>query len=64
MFLRSARGDTACVADTAEKFISGVVDTGKQFFGSIVDTSDKYLAFWLFLTGINDTEEKCYRWCR
>ena len=50
-----------CVADTAEKFISGVIDTGKQFFRGIVDTADKFLAFWLFLTGINDTGEKCYR---
>jgi hypothetical protein len=39
---------------------SGVVDTRKQFFSGIVDTGDKFLAFWLFLTGINDTGEKCY----
>jgi hypothetical protein len=49
----------AGVADTAEKFISGVVDNGKQFFSGIVDTGDKVLAVWLFLTGINDTREKC-----
>ncbi len=42
----------------------GVVDTGKQFFSGIVDTGDKFFAFWLFLTGINDTREKCYRRCQ
>jgi hypothetical protein len=35
--------------------ISGIVYTGEQFFGGV----DKFLAFWLFLTGINDTGEKC-----
>ena len=50
----------AGVADTAEKFISGVVDTGKQLFSGIVDTGDKFLAFWLFLTNINDTGEKLF----
>ncbi len=47
----------ASVADTAEKFISGVVDTGEQFFGVLVDTGDKFKAFLFFLNGINDTGE-------
>ncbi len=38
--------------------------TGKQFFSGIADTGDKFLAFWLFLTGVNDTGEKCYRRCQ
>jgi hypothetical protein len=42
---------------SSTQFISGVVDTGEQFFGGVVDTGDNFLAFWLFLTGINDTGE-------
>jgi hypothetical protein len=45
-------------------FIGGVVDTGEQFFGGVVDTGDKFWAFLLFLTGINETGEKCYRRCQ
>ncbi len=41
--------------DTGEKFISGVNNTAEQFFGGVVDTGNKFQAFWLFLTGINDT---------
>jgi hypothetical protein len=50
--------------DIGEKFIGGIVDTSEQFFVVVVDTSDKFKAFWLFLTGINDTREKCYRRCQ
>jgi len=44
----------AGVVDTAKKCIGGVIDTVEQFFGSVVDTGDKFEAFWLFLTSINN----------
>jgi hypothetical protein len=28
---------------------------------TVVDTAEKFEAFWLFMTGSNDTGEKCYR---
>ncbi len=30
----------------------------------MVDTGNKFSVLWLFLTGINDTREKCYRRCQ
>ncbi len=38
-----------------------IFDTGEQSFDGVVDTGDKYLDFWLFLTGINDTGYQFYR---
>ena len=29
-----------------------------SFFSGVVETGDKFWAFWLFMTGINDTGEK------
>ncbi len=46
------------VSLTPPKNLSAV-DTGEQFFGGVVDTGDKFKVFWLFLTGINNTGEKC-----
>jgi hypothetical protein len=48
----------AGVVDTAKKFFSGDVDTAEQFFRGVVDTCDKFQAFWLLMTGINDTAGK------
>ncbi len=36
---------------------------GFSVIGGVVDTGDKFQAFCIFKSGINNTGEKCYRWC-
>jgi hypothetical protein len=38
-------------------------DTSEQFFDGVVDIGNKFEAFWLFLTGINNTREQFYPRC-
>jgi hypothetical protein len=46
-------------------FVNSFVGSTEQFFGGVVDIGDIFYVFLLFLTGINDTGEKCYhRWQR
>jgi hypothetical protein len=62
---KNARKDpNSGVIDTGEQFIGGVNDTAENFFGGVVDIADKFYVSWLFLTGINDTREKCYHRCQ
>ncbi|MFN9904310.1 MAG: hypothetical protein ACK55Z_37150, partial [bacterium] len=37
--------------------ITSVINTGEQFLSGVVDTSNKFYAFRLFMTGINDAGE-------
>jgi hypothetical protein len=45
------------------------VDIGRTVYSPVslttpkIDTAEQFFGFWVFLTGINDTEEKCYNLC-
>ncbi len=41
-----------------DSLFTGLVDTAEKFIGGVVYSVDKFQAFWLFMTGDNDTGDK------